>query len=145
MFGINGGELIVGLLVAAVGAGPEKLPQFAKQLATAVRKVRDVAQDAKAHVKEEMGDEAADVHLSDFDPRQLDPRYIVREALRSDTPNSSVDAGARRKVASVQSDSSLIESIRDSETPGDGASRVEPTSDGRSSVAEPPAGEQTSG
>lgn len=84
MFGINGGELIILLVVAAVVVGPERLPAYAEQLAGWVRRLRDVARDTKERVDAELGDE--DVDWAALDPRRYDPRRIVRDALLDDPP-----------------------------------------------------------
>jgi len=81
VFGINGSEFIVLLVVAAVVLGPERLPQYAQQLARLVRELRRMAQGATEQVRREMGPEFDDVDWRKFDPRQYDPRRIVREAL----------------------------------------------------------------
>ena len=86
MFGINGAEFIVLLVVAVVVIGPERLPRYAEQLGSFVRSARGYLQDAKARVDAEIGEEIADVDWSKLDPRQYDPRRIVREALLDDEP-----------------------------------------------------------
>ena len=47
------------LVVAALVIGPERLPGYAEQLGSVVRKGREFMQEAKARVDEELGDEAA--------------------------------------------------------------------------------------
>jgi sec-independent protein translocase protein TatB len=81
VFGINGGELIVLLLVALVILGPERLPQYAEQLAHLVRSARRFAKGAQAQMREELGPEFDDIDWQKLDPRQYDPRRIVRDAL----------------------------------------------------------------
>jgi sec-independent protein translocase protein TatB len=84
VFGINGSEFIVLLVVAAIVLGPERLPQYAAQLARLVRELRRMAQGASQQMREELGPEFDDIDWRKLDPRQYDPRRIVREAL-SDT------------------------------------------------------------
>ncbi|UZN04400.1 Sec-independent protein translocase TatB [Cellulomonas sp. S1-8] len=84
MFGINGGELLILLLVAALVVGPERLPAYAEQLAGWVRQLRDVARDTKDRVDAELG--VDDVDWAALDPRRYDPRRIVRDALLDDPP-----------------------------------------------------------
>jgi sec-independent protein translocase protein TatB len=81
VFGINGGEFVVLLIVAAIVLGPERLPEYASQLARLVRNLRQMAAGASQQVRSELGDEFQDVDWSKLDPRQYDPRRIVREAL----------------------------------------------------------------
>jgi sec-independent protein translocase protein TatB len=83
---INGGEFIVLLVLAVVLIGPERLPRYAAQLAALVRRGKALVQDAKTRVDTELGSEFKDVDWSKLDPRQYDPRRIVRDALLDDTP-----------------------------------------------------------
>ncbi|GAA4287801.1 twin-arginine translocase TatA/TatE family subunit [Georgenia daeguensis] len=82
MFGINGGELVVLLVLAFLLIGPERLPELAQQLGRLTREVKKIATGAKEKVREELGPEFDD--LAALDPRQYDPRRIVREALMED-------------------------------------------------------------
>ena len=86
MFGINGGELLILFVVAALVIGPERLPGYAEQLGQWVRRGRIFLRDAKARVDEELGEEAKDMDWAALDPRRYDPRRIVREALLDDPP-----------------------------------------------------------
>jgi sec-independent protein translocase protein TatB len=81
VFGINPSEFIVLLAVAAVVLGPERLPEYAQQLARLVRELRRMAQGASAQVRDELGPEFDEIDWRKLDPRQYDPRRIVREAL----------------------------------------------------------------
>jgi len=70
--------------------GPEKLPALAQSFARFIARARSWVDGAKARVKEEMGDEFDDVEWRKLDPRQYDPRRIIREALLEDaTPPAS--------------------------------------------------------
>ncbi|MFF2623061.1 twin-arginine translocase TatA/TatE family subunit [Oerskovia jenensis] len=84
MFGINGWEFGIILVVAVIVIGPERLPRYAEQLGAFVRTARGFLKDAKARVDDELGDQVGDVDWSKLDPRQYDPRRIVREALLDD-------------------------------------------------------------
>jgi Tat protein translocase TatB subunit len=81
VFGINPSEFIVLLVVAAVVLGPERLPEYAQQLTRLIRELRRMAQGASAQVREELGPEFDDIDWRKLDPRQYDPRRIVRDAL----------------------------------------------------------------
>jgi sec-independent protein translocase protein TatB len=81
VLGINGGEFIVLLAVAVLVLGPERLPHYAQQLATLIKQLRRMAQGAQEQVRTELGPEFDDVDWRKLDPRQYDPRRIVREAL----------------------------------------------------------------
>jgi sec-independent protein translocase protein TatB len=81
VFDINGGEFLILVVVALVVLGPERLPQYAQQLGRLVREARGFAVRAREQVRSEMGEEFDDVDWKALDPRQYDPRRIVRDAL----------------------------------------------------------------
>ena len=66
--------------------GPERLPYYASQLARLTKTVRGMADGAKERMREEMGPEFDEVDWKKLDPRQYDPRRIIREALLDDAP-----------------------------------------------------------
>jgi len=72
------------LVVAVFVIGPDRMPEYAAKLAKLVRQVRDMADSAKAQLREQMGPEFDEVDWKQYDPRQYDPRRIVREALMDD-------------------------------------------------------------
>lgn len=84
MFGINGYELIVLAIIAVVVLGPERLPEYASQLARLVRELRRMATGAREQLREEVGPEIDEVDWRKLDPRQYDPRRIIKEALLDD-------------------------------------------------------------
>ncbi len=86
MFGINGGEAIIILVVAILVIGPERLPKYAEQLAGLVKRARVLMADAKEKVSEELGHRDHRRRLGPARPRRYDPRRIVRDALLDDTP-----------------------------------------------------------
>jgi sec-independent protein translocase protein TatB len=77
--------LLVGV-IAVFLLGPDKLPSYAAKLGRLVRTLRDYADGAKVRMKEEMGPEFDEVDWKKLDPRQYDPRRIIREALLDDSP-----------------------------------------------------------
>ena len=81
MFGINGAELIVLVVVALLVVGPERLPAYAEQLGGWVRALRQFVSTAKDRVATELGEDVGAVDWASLDPRRYDPRRIVREAL----------------------------------------------------------------
>lgn len=81
MFGINGLEAIILIVVALLVVGPERLPQYAETLRGVVKRARRYASGAKDDLRETLGPEISDVDWRRLDPRQYDPRTIVRDAL----------------------------------------------------------------
>ena len=84
VFGISGGEFLVILLVIMVVIGPSRLPEYTRTFAQFVRKARVSLEGAKASVREELGPELSDLKLAVFDPRNYDPRKIVRDVMGED-------------------------------------------------------------
>jgi sec-independent protein translocase protein TatB len=75
--------MIIGVIAVFV-LGPDRLPYYASQLARLVRSVRDLANGAKDRMRDEMGPDFDEVDWKKLDPRQYDPRRIIREALIDD-------------------------------------------------------------
>ena len=84
MFGINGSEFLIIVLVAVIVVGPQRLPEYTRKLTQMVRQLRVFLDNARSQIAEEVGPEMADLDLSSLDPRQYDPRKIVRDALGED-------------------------------------------------------------
>lgn len=91
-FGLDWEKFLLILLVAALLVGPERLPRYAESLARLTMRVREWLQGAKSRVKEEMGEDFDDVEWRKLDPRQYDPRRIIRDALLEDAPVATVKA-----------------------------------------------------
>ena len=81
MLDIGGWEFIALIVLAVVILGPERLPDYAAKLGRFVRQARSMAEGAKGQLREQMGPEFDDINWKQYDPRQYDPRRIVREAL----------------------------------------------------------------
>ena len=87
MFGLTFEKLLLIGVVAAFLLGPERLPLYAGKLGGFVRWLRGVTDGAKDRMREEMGPEFDEVDWKKLDPRQYDPRRIIRDAL-TDEPTS---------------------------------------------------------
>lgn len=99
MLGINGSELIILAVIAVIVLGPERLPEYAAQLGRLVKQLRRMAAGAKDQLREEVGDEIVDMDWRKLDPRQYDPRRIIKEALLDDDEDD--DYGAQRSTKSA--------------------------------------------
>jgi sec-independent protein translocase protein TatB len=84
MFGLSFAKLLVIAVIALLVIGPERLPALATRLAQLTRSLRRLSDSARDRVREEMGPEFDDVDWKRLDPRQYDPRRIIREALLDD-------------------------------------------------------------
>jgi len=74
------------LVLALFILGPERLPGYAKAFAQFIKKMRAMANSAQTQMKDELGEGFEDLDWKKLDPRQYDPRRIIREALLDDTP-----------------------------------------------------------
>lgn len=101
-FGLTIEKLLLIGVIAAFIVGPERLPRYAEALANFTRRARDWVTSARTRVREEMGEDFDDVDWKTLDPRQYDPRRIIREALLDDAPVPTVRAAqAGAAVAST--------------------------------------------
>ena len=76
--GLGGWEIVILLVVFLVIVGPQRLPDVTRQLVQWVRQARRWVDDSRSTVEDEMGIAIED--LRKYDPRQYDPRRIIREA-----------------------------------------------------------------
>lgn len=86
MFGLTFEKLLLIGVIAVFLLGPDRLPYYASQLAKFVKSARSFADGAKDRMREELGPDFDDVDWKKLDPRQYDPRRIIREALIEDEP-----------------------------------------------------------
>ena len=100
MFGINGPEFLLLLIIGVLVIGPSRLPEYTQKLANLVKEVRRMASGAREQIKDEVGIDIDDVDWKKYDPRQYDPRRIIKEALLDDD-TKPVSAGAPAAVAAV--------------------------------------------
>jgi len=91
-FGLSPEKIIVIMLIAVFIIGPERLPRYAQKLGELVRRVKSMANTAKDRVRDEMGDDFDPEEWKKLDPRQYDPRRIIKEALLDDEPEPQVRA-----------------------------------------------------
>ena len=86
MFGLSSEKIMILLVLALFILGPERLPGYAKAFAQFIKKMRAMANSAQTQMKDELGEGFEDLDWKKLDPRQYDPRRIIREALLDDTP-----------------------------------------------------------
>jgi sec-independent protein translocase protein TatB len=71
---------------------------YAKKLGEFVRSIKRMTDGAKDRLRDEMGPEFDEVDWKQLDPRQYDPRRIIRDALVEDEREARL--AARRERAS---------------------------------------------
>lgn len=80
-FGLTFEKMLLIGLIAVLIIGPERLPGAAEAFARMARKAGEYLRDTKSRMRQEMGPEIDDVDWRKLDPRQYDPRRIIRDAL----------------------------------------------------------------
>ncbi len=88
MFGVGLTEMVVIAFVAVLVLGPDKLPQLARQAGGMLRRARDLANNARDELRNELGPDYADLELRDLDPREIVRRHVM-EALDDDDPGDA--------------------------------------------------------
>jgi len=107
-------------VLAVLILGPDKLPAYAQQLARLVKEVRRMAAGAKEQLREEVGDEIADIDWRKLDPRQYDPRKIIKDALLEDFDDAITAAKESPRPAAAQRSVAIRQAERQLE-PGEAA------------------------
>lgn len=97
-FGLTIEKLLVIGIIALFLIGPDRLPAYSAQFGRLVRQLRDMASGAKDRMRDELGPDFDDMDWKKLDPRQYDPRRIIREALQE---SPSTGAAAETVAAPV--------------------------------------------
>lgn len=94
MGGLTFDKILIIMVIALFVLGPQRLPYYAKKLGDLVRSLKHLLDGAKTRLQDEMGPEFDEVDWKQLDPRQYDPRRIIRDALVED--DREAKAAARR-------------------------------------------------
>lgn len=95
--GVGGWELVVLLVVFLLIVGPQRLPELTRKMVQWVRQARRWVEDSRATVEDEMGIAIDD--LRKYDPRQYDPRRIIREAWGDTDPSELLPSKESLSIA----------------------------------------------
>lgn len=96
-FGLTIEKLLLIGIIAIFLIGPDRLPAYSAQFARLIRRLRDMASGAKDRMRDELGPDFDDMDWKKLDPRQYDPRRIIREALL-ESPESEASPVAEQPV-----------------------------------------------
>lgn len=80
-WGLDMDKLLLIGIVAVLIIGPERLPKAAEAFRRFTRRAGEYLRDTKSKMKDELGPEVDEVDWRKLDPRQYDPRRIIRDAL----------------------------------------------------------------
>jgi Tat protein translocase TatB subunit len=86
MLGMGWPELLLISILAVFLFGPEKLPDLAKQAGGFLRTVRQMVDNARNDLADELGEDFRDLNLRDLDPREVVRRNVI-EAM-NDEPSA---------------------------------------------------------
>ncbi|MDR1825826.1 MAG: hypothetical protein LBR27_10965 [Bifidobacteriaceae bacterium] len=106
LFGINTGEFLVLVVVAALLIGPKSVVQAMSLFKRFIAWLRSLS--AKLREETARGEHAglAEIDLSGLDLRQYDPRALVRQAVREEMEAWTKATAAPGSQAQTQGDSS---------------------------------------
>ena len=86
MFDLSVTKLLFLAVIALVVFGPHELPKIARQAGRALRDRRQIAEGAKADLREGLGPEFQDVDFDDLNPRRFVQKHLLddetTEAMR---------------------------------------------------------------
>ncbi|WP_336651321.1 MULTISPECIES: twin-arginine translocase TatA/TatE family subunit [unclassified Leucobacter] len=100
--GLTIDKILVIMVIALFVLGPDRLPVYAKKLGEFVRGAKRMADGAKERLRDEMGPEFDEVDWKQLDPRQYDPRRIIRDALVEDEREARAAARRTRVAEAAQ-------------------------------------------
>ncbi|MGX5771796.1 Sec-independent protein translocase TatB [Microbacterium trichothecenolyticum] len=95
-FGLTIEKLLLIALLVALVIGPERLPAYAESAKKWIRKGRDLVRHFADRARGELGSDFDDVDWRSLDPRQYDPRRIIRAALLEEDAQTTQPASDRR-------------------------------------------------
>lgn len=98
-FGLTIEKLLLIGIIAVFLIGPDRLPGYTAQFARLIKSLRDMARGAKDRMRDELGPDFDELEWKKLDPRQYDPRRIIRDALLDDTPQVAPPAAAGQRAA----------------------------------------------
>jgi len=102
VFGLSLEKIFLVAVLAAVIIGPLRLPRYASRLAGVIRQLSMMMREAARRAEEDTGVAAIREDWRALDPRQYDPRRIIREAW------SETDAGPSPTTVSPNDTSGAV-------------------------------------
>jgi sec-independent protein translocase protein TatB len=79
VFDLSITKLLVLAVIGLVIFGPNELPRIAKQAGRALRDLRQIAEGAKADLREGLGPEFQDFDFEDLNPRRFVQKHLFEE------------------------------------------------------------------
>lgn len=85
MIGLTADKLLLIAVLVAFLFGPERLPHLAERFGSTIRTFRRHLTNTEQRMRDELGGDIDVNGWKKLDPRQYDPRTIIRDALTADT------------------------------------------------------------
>lgn len=102
MFDLSITKLLFLAVIALVIFGPNELPRIARQAGRALRDLRQIAEGAKADLREGLGPEFQDFDFEDLNPRRFVQKHLFDDSAAEGAGEPAV--GAMAAVTSATSD-----------------------------------------
>ena len=104
MFDLSITKLLFLAVIALVVFGPNELPRIARQAGKVLRDLRQIAEGAKADLREGLGPEFQDFDFEDLNPRRFVQKHLLEEPRpsppRRPRPTRRETSGSRTCPAS---------------------------------------------
>ncbi|HEX4834411.1 MAG TPA: sec-independent translocase [Trebonia sp.] len=124
MFDLSITKLLFLAVIALVIFGPNELPRLARQAGRALRDLRQIAEGAKADLREGLGPEFQDFEFEDLNPK----RFVQKHLFEEPAPEPAEQDTAGAMVAAQ--DAALADG-----TAGAGAAAVSAAAEGGTATA----------
>ncbi|AXE39303.1 sec-independent translocase [Acidipropionibacterium virtanenii] len=119
-------EIAVLIIIAVVMFGPEKVPEYARKAARVVHYIRNIANNTRDQLREDLGPKYADLEIQDLNPKTFVRKYVMDE-FREDIDGIKSDLSeVRDDLTDVRSDlqsatGDALDAVQDASSSASGA------------------------
>jgi sec-independent protein translocase protein TatB len=110
VFDLSITKLLFLAVIALVIFGPNELPRIARQAGRALRDLRQIAEGAKADLREGLGPEFQDFDFEDLNPRRFVQKHLFDDAAATEGAGDPA-VGAMAAVTGATSDDATSASV----------------------------------
>ncbi|MEI6648075.1 MAG: sec-independent translocase [Actinomycetes bacterium] len=89
MFNIGAEKFLTLAILALILIGPDKLPQFAREAAKLVKKLKNISQVATAELRENLGPGYEDLQVTDLNPKKFIQKHL-NDAMEGVDPAAEI-------------------------------------------------------
>jgi sec-independent protein translocase protein TatB len=91
VFDLSITKLLALAVIALIIFGPNELPRIARQAGRALRDLRQIAEGAKADLREGLGPEFQDFDFQDLNPKRFVAKHLLEESATETASEAPVD------------------------------------------------------